>query len=58
MRRQIAQRFVEIGLRGSRDTIGILPQKNLIQVEFKDLIFLKRFLKPGSQKGSSSSPAA
>ena len=49
MRGEVRQRLVEIGLRRGGDAVGILPQKDLVHVEFENLFLWHRFLKPGGE---------
>ena len=49
MRDQLVQRFVEIGLRRRRHTIGILAEKYFVQVQFKNTLFVQRVFQPGRQ---------
>ena len=36
---QLLNRFVEIDLRGSRETVGALPEIDLVEVQFQNLVF-------------------
>ena len=44
-RRQLLQSLVEVGLRGGNHAVGVLAEKNLVQIEFKDLVFGQRAFK-------------
>ena len=41
--------FVEVSLRRRRDTIGVLAEENLIEIELKNIFFLKRVLNARGQ---------
>lgn len=45
-RAQFGEGLAEVGLRGRREAIGALAEKNLIDVELEDLFFTERFLDP------------
>ena len=48
-RSQIFQAFREIRLSGSGDAVGILAEKDLVQIEFEDLFLVQRVLEPRRQ---------
>ncbi len=47
VRGKVAERFVEIGLRRSRHTVGVLPEEDLVQIELQDLVLGQGLLQPG-----------
>ena len=49
MRGKFAQALVEIGLAGSGDAIGILTQKDLVEIKLEDLFLIQCILKPRGQ---------
>ena len=43
---QRRERLVEIGLRGSGNTIGVLTKENLVHIEFENFVFGQRLFDP------------
>ncbi|EGF31683.1 hypothetical protein IMCC9480_3530 [Oxalobacteraceae bacterium IMCC9480] len=41
---QLCQRLAEVGLRSTAETVGALPEVNLVQVQLEDLVFRQRAL--------------
>ena len=46
---QLTQGLVEIALRRCRHPVGVLPEKNLVEIKFKDLILVQRLLQTGGE---------